>query len=512
MMAPLWFSNLISDCLQVSLLVAVGTALPVLFRMRAPRVLLAYWQGLLLVCLLLPLAQPWKSPVLGPSVGVGTETPGFQSVAVGVGQIRGWLYPLIGGVLVAGTLIRLAWLAVGLGRLRAIRRTAQALDSLPSGVRELASQLGVSPDWYLSRGIQSPATFGIRPPTILLPERFLALDVAFQRAIAGHELMHARRRDWIVHLVEECILAVFWFHPAVAWMVQRIRLSREQTVDAEVVRLIGARQPYMTALLDIAVGGCSSRWGAVPSFLEERQLARRMELLAKEVGMSKARLILSVTAIMGLLTLAAGVGIWAFPLRASAALDATPLITSGPPLRWAMPPVYPHALKAAGIRGNVTLRVTIQKDGRVSDIENWAGNPELAQAAIEAVRQWWYMPRDKAITTDVSLAFATVKEPTWDFFDRDYAPAAALSTPVPDVLAKGNTDGVGSSVQAMAMIGTDGRVSDVIAAPGIDHGVTENVVKAVKAWRYRPATKAGKPFPSAAPVSFIHLGSSEHLP
>ncbi len=104
------------------------------------------------------------------------------------------------------------------------------------------------------------------------------MDEAFQRAIAGHELLHVARRDWIFNLGEELILTVFWFHPAVAWVVNRIRLSREQTVDAEVVRLISARKPYMSALLEIASSGTGLALGAAPTFLREHQLAQRIEL------------------------------------------------------------------------------------------------------------------------------------------------------------------------------------------------------------------------------------------
>ena len=114
--------------------------------------------------------------------------------------------------------------------------------------------------------MESPATFGIRPPSILLPERFPTLEEAFQRAIAGHELLHVARRDWILNLVEEFILTVFWFHPAVAWVVNRIRLSREQTVDAEVVRLFSARKPYMSALLEIAQAAPDPHWAQPPLF------------------------------------------------------------------------------------------------------------------------------------------------------------------------------------------------------------------------------------------------------
>src|SRR5438045_9582263 len=97
-------------------------------------------------------------------------------------------------------------------------------------------------------------TFGLAKPIVLLPESFLAMDARFQSAIACHELLHIRRRDWAQHLVEEIVRAVFWFHPAIAWLISRVRLAREQVVDLEVIRLTNARKAYLEALLEFTTG------------------------------------------------------------------------------------------------------------------------------------------------------------------------------------------------------------------------------------------------------------------
>lgn len=55
-------------------------------------------------------------------------------------------------------------------------------------------------------------------------------------------------------------------------------------------------------------------------------------------------------------------------------------------------PVYPHIATVAGISGTVKLHAIIGKDGSIEDLNVVAGHPLLAEAALEAVRQWRYKP------------------------------------------------------------------------------------------------------------------------
>ena len=83
--------------------------------------------------------------------------------------------------------------------------------------------------------VSSPVTFGWRRPVVLLPARFPELDRRMQDAILCHELLHVERRDWLFTLAEELVRAVFWFHPAIWWLLGEIQLAREQAVDREVI-------------------------------------------------------------------------------------------------------------------------------------------------------------------------------------------------------------------------------------------------------------------------------------
>ena len=55
-------------------------------------------------------------------------------------------------------------------------------------------------------------------------------------------------------------------------------------------------------------------------------------------------------------------------------------------------PNYPPEAKQAGIQGTVQLQAVLGKDGKVQDIKVLSGEPVLAAAALDAVRQWVYRP------------------------------------------------------------------------------------------------------------------------
>jgi TonB family protein len=53
-------------------------------------------------------------------------------------------------------------------------------------------------------------------------------------------------------------------------------------------------------------------------------------------------------------------------------------------------PVYPAALRRKGVRGDVVLQALVAKDGTVESLSVINGNPQLAAAAMDAVKQWRY--------------------------------------------------------------------------------------------------------------------------
>jgi TonB family protein len=333
--------------------------------------------------------------------------------AVGVDSLLN-LFPLhawVLSVLVAGIGVGVLRLALGLSRLRHYRRVALRIAPLLGPLREAQALVSVAPTFYFSDRVESPVTFGWLRPAIIFPRCFERMDESQQRAIACHELLHVARRDWVVNLFEGLILAFFWFHPAVWWVMSSIRLAREQVVDSEVVALTGARKPYLEALLEI---GRAARAMPVPAplFLIESQLARRVAVLVKEVRMSKPRLIASLVIALVVVVAAGWWAVKTFWLRA----PGTPLsVNSAPTVKYDLgkvhavggdvtkpvpiykpEPKYTKEARAAKLEGTDVFWIVVDASGNVADVELVRSlDKGLDENAIETLRTWKFEPATK---------------------------------------------------------------------------------------------------------------------
>ncbi len=450
MALPVWVSNLVAYSLQVAILAAAGTLLAYLFRLRHPRVALAYWQAVLLACLFLPCLQRWHRPILGAAIsGYGHAV--FRIPDSGLAAPAGppqMPWDVLWAVLAAGIVLKLAWLLLGFVRLHLFRNNARVFMEPSDAVRDVQRRTGIWVPLFLSHEIDSPVTFGFRSPNIILPLSFQALSEPCREAVLCHELLHVRRRDWVAIIAEDFVGAILWFHPAVWWLLSRIRLSREQAVDREVVRLTGNRQPYLDALLEFA--RTRGRPGAVPAplFLKESHLVERVALLLKEVSMKRSTLIVHIVCmsllLMGTVHFASG---W-FPLTGSPLSperqDSTATALPRPSIRVGgdvqesklirkVEPVYPEEARRLRLSGIVKLGVTVDEEGFVRDARVQMGHPVLARAAVDAVHQWRYSAtllngQPVPVETTVTCFFGTEETPAFMQRGTDAAGAAIGSS------------------------------------------------------------------------------------
>jgi TonB family protein len=418
MSASWWLGNLLAYSVQVALVVGTGGLAAAALRLKQPRVVLAYWQALLGACLLLPLLEPWQrldfAPAGGAATIIRTQGGGVDSL-VSLFPLHDWVLL----VLATGAGLGLMRLALGLFRLNHYKRTALRIAPLPGALREAQALVGVKPTFYFSERVSVPVTFGWLDPAVVLPAPFERMEESYQRAIACHELLHVARRDWMMNLLEEVVLTLFWFHPAIWWTIRNIRLGREQVVDSQVVMLTEARKPYLHALLEIAVASRAMPLPA-PLFLVESQLARRVASLVKEVRMSKRRLIASLVIALAVLV---ATGWWAVKTFRLTVPAGTPLsvksasigsaaqpamkydigkvyevggdVTAPVPI-YKPEPAYTKEARAVKLQGTDVFWIVVDTSGNVADVGPLRSvGKGLDENAIETLRTWKFKPAMK---------------------------------------------------------------------------------------------------------------------
>jgi TonB family protein len=384
-------------------------------------------------------------------------------------------------IIVVGALARAAWLVVGLVRLGALRRHGVPIEDVDYA--EIQALLGTHASLRSVDGLTQPATFGVWRPVVLLPHTLTTAPLALRRAVVTHELFHVQRRDWCWVLVEEMLRAALWFHPAILWVTSRIQLAREELVDELTVLATGNRKAYIEALLAFADAGHVRPAPAFARrrhlFARILRLSKEKVMSAPRIVMSAAIVIAAVlgtgwyaSTVFPILAAAQAVqpatveprgelptppaaqtsSEWTEYLRATQESLRTIAASQGPRSGGAPRPgpvtatavpaaagtkaitpenpiprrltssaaAYPAQLRGSGYRGVVTVRVTLDASGRISDVlrlsveaigDSTAVDRSTAATAFfdataDAVRQWRYQsPADPPISFFVNVRF-----------------------------------------------------------------------------------------------------------
>lgn len=393
----LW--NLAAYSAQLAVLAVTASAITTLLRLNTPRATVRFWQVLIAVALALPLLQPWTK---NPGTTISSSITFMSSAVVEAGPASMPTDPttLIVAVLVTGIVVRLAWLGFGLLRLRSIRRhatIATALNDLSSG---LSQQLGARADVMLSDEVEGPATVGWWRAVVLLPRRFLQLPSAVQQAVLCHELIHVRRRDWLVTVLEEVWCAVLWFHPGARLLATRACLAREMLVDEETILHTRDRRAYAEALL--AFSHPQPHLIGATALVGRRHLSQRISLIAQEVSMSRNRVASLFTLSLAFVAAATLSAATSVPMVSSQAQTEQVYkpgdgVTLPSVVREVKPAYTPEAMQQK-IQGSVWLRIVVLPDGTVGDMEitrSLDAEYGLDREAGKAARQWTFKPGTK---------------------------------------------------------------------------------------------------------------------
>ncbi len=182
-----------------------------------------------------------------------------------------------------GCTTMLVRLLLGLTHLGRTLRRAEPIEGPWRGrVHALAERLGLRRPVRLlaSREVDSPLLIGWSRPAILVPLGALtALPPAYVEALLLHELGHARRLDYLANLLQACVEALLFYHPAAYWVSARLRAEREHCCDDLAIAATGDRLGYARALQAMEIWRGPSRELAVAA--NGGSLRARIERIAR---------------------------------------------------------------------------------------------------------------------------------------------------------------------------------------------------------------------------------------
>lgn len=119
----------------------------------------------------------------------------------------------------------------------------------------LSHQLGLK--WpvrvVVSRSPVGPAVVGIIRPTVILPSLIVdAKTLAELEPLLAHEMIHIRRGDLWIGLLQLLAQGLWWFHPLVRMVNQLATREAERCCDEEVIARLGCEPgQYARSLIDV---------------------------------------------------------------------------------------------------------------------------------------------------------------------------------------------------------------------------------------------------------------------
>lgn len=311
--------------------------------------------------------------------------------------------------------VLLSKLGVGLLRCRRMRINAEPIEN-PAAVQMLVVLkqtllLSRNVDLRLSESIESPVSFGVIRPIILLPPQSRDWDNSILTDVLLHELSHIKRMDWLTTLLAYLVACVYWINPLVWYAVKQLREESEHSCDTAVLHAGRTDTDYAESLLGVATRclhagrTAGNNHPLMQTMLDKNILMSRISRVLEEKKMQASELKREIkrSALVLLATSAAMLG----------ALGATHVFSSqeqqpAPPpatrsTNGEMFPihteeaVYPRSAAEGGIEGWVHVRFTVSAEGAVPASSISIVDAEPAEvfnnSAVTAATKFRFSPR-----------------------------------------------------------------------------------------------------------------------
>jgi D-alanyl-D-alanine endopeptidase (penicillin-binding protein 7) len=100
--------------------------------------------------------------------------------------------------------------------------------------------------------LASPVTAGWWRPIVLVPATLVSgMPAELLYALLAHEMAHIKRHDYLINLLQNVIETLLFYHPAVWWISNRIRIERELIADDVAARQLGEPRRLAIALSEL---------------------------------------------------------------------------------------------------------------------------------------------------------------------------------------------------------------------------------------------------------------------
>jgi TonB family protein len=465
----------------------------------------------------IPAAQDRNVPIHATALAIPRDQPAHSGFTSVVSRSGPSLSSLLFAVWIAGTVLFLVPVVMGLWQVRRLRRSGQPWPHGQAVAQSLALEAGIRRrvNVLLHPELPGPMTCGIFRPAIVLPqdaETWHAEDLT--RAML-HELEHVRRGDWVSHCLARALCAAYWFHPLV-WMAwHRFALEAERSCDDAVLERSEA-----TAYADQLVG-----------------LARRLSLAAKTPFLAmanRADLAARVGAVLDARQNRGRAG--KLPVALACAAAAVLVLTMSPLILVAAPQsAGTPRFSAYGAMVNVAVRVSDKDGNNVAGLQasDFAvtedGVPQTISvfefrrvaAAQEPISSYYivgYYPTNpnvdgkfRAIAIHGNADTMAKLDYRAGYYarpsnrggvgnagvgqglDRDTTPPVLLSKKAPEYSEEARKAKWQGTVVLSLEVDTTGRATNVKVIHSLAMGLDQKAIEALMQWRFKPAMKDGKP-------------------
>ena len=280
--------------IKVTLLYLIAVAVIPRLRARSAAERHLLWVATVAIAAVLPVLdsvipqwQPqWAPHLTVPAVlrafGPWGQTSGGDIIVRATGLEADWAFSPVSLLWLSGSIVAFLLLIAQFAKLVRIQLASRRVSD-PRLLRlagEAAVKVGLSrpPQVLKSDQLTIPIMWGAGSPRIILPTAVDGWSAQRVVAVLAHEMAHVQRHDWTIHILVECVCALYWFNPFV-WIARRqLRHESDHAADDVVLNIGIDGRDYAEHLLDIV--RAARRYPSLPSLAVVRSsgLAQRVAL------------------------------------------------------------------------------------------------------------------------------------------------------------------------------------------------------------------------------------------